>query len=535
MIAKRPPFVEPDGKTITRAWKERYGFAIRAPKTGKVIHFSAFGKPKPGMEDYTYVPTPKQLDFHESVVLNCIIEGSRGTGKSGCIRMDAHMRALAYPGYSYLIVRRTMPELKKSHLKFMSAEMSALGGTFHKTDNIAYYPNGSMGFFSHCETEDDMMKLLSSEYFTIYFDEISTFTWVMIAKVASCARVPEGSELLALVRGGTNPIGVGAAEVRRYYITKDVTPEEDPEYLPDDYQAIHTTLEDNPHIDRVQYIKRLSNLPEHIRRAWLDGEWVVEGAYFHDYKPRRTLPEGYVLNGRPLPAARDTPWHVAEEYPKVKNSQDEYQGVDTPFGWIQIYRAVDWGFSPDPCVCLWIAILPNSRAFVIKERTWRSTTAKEVALAIKRESQDMRIVETYCDPSMFFGSEATDHTSVGDIFENNGVPLTPSKNDRAAAGFAIHEYLNTVLADGLPQVQFYQYTCPFLVRTLGEMRVDKNDPSKIADGNDHWVIALAYFCLGRIGVSQESFESVIPRWMRKKPQDARRRLGYESVRVSSVR
>lgn len=484
--ATRPPFPSPE-------WNAKYAFIIQAPGSDKIIH--------------QYIPTPRQLDYHESTAANCIIEGSRGTGKSLCLRNDCHMRALAYPGYSYLIVRRTFPELKKSHLKFIASEMKAMGGTFHKTDNIAYYPNGSTGFFASCETEDDMMKLLSSEYAAVVLDEISTFTWVMVAKIGSCVRVPDDSGLMAIVRGGTNPIGVGAAEVKRYYITKDVTPEEDPDYDPADYQAIHTTLADNPHIDREQYIKRLSNLPDHIRRAWLDGEWIVEGAYFHDYKPS--------IGGKP--------WHVTDEYPRIKAKNADQ------VGWIQIYRALDWGFSPDPCVCLWIASLPNGRAFVLKEKTWKSTTARKVAEEIVAESAGMRVIETYCDPSMFFNSAATDNTSIGDIFEANGVPLSPSQNDRAAAGFAIHEYLNHILEDGLPQLQIYSFGCPMLLRTIPEMRVHKNDPRKIADGNDHYVICAAYYCMGRIGTSREPRTALQPHWMKKKPA-AVNRLGAESVR-----
>lgn len=511
----RPDFLDANGM-ITDAWKERYQFLVRDKKSGKVIHY--------------YCPTPKQLDFHESMVPNCIIEGSRGTGKSLCIRNDAHMRALACPGYCYLIVRRTMPELKKSHLKFISAEMKAMGGYFHKTDNIAYYKNGSMGFFSHCETEDDMMKLLSSEYDVIYFDEISTFTWVMITKIGSCVRVAEGSGRMGLVRGGTNPIGVGAAEVRRYYITKDMTAEEDPEYHPADYEAIHTTLEDNPHIDRIQYIKRLSNLPEHIRRAWLDGEWIVEGAYFHDYKPQRKVrPEDTILL-QTFQINDLIDWHCINEYPVIA-SRTEVRTLADPFEWIQVYRAFDYGFSPDPSCCLWIAMLPNGRAIVFKEQTWRATAARVIAEDIKRASQGFHIVDTYADPSIFFNQGATEYNSIGDIIENNGVPLTESLNDRAAAGYAIHEYLNTILPDGRPKLQIYAPGCPQLCRTLPEMRTDKLHPEKIANGNDHWVIALAYFCMGDVSVSREHKTSSLPRWMRPK-RGTRRVLGSESVRAS---
>jgi hypothetical protein len=109
----------------------------------------------------------------------------------------------------------------------------------------------------------------------------------------------------------------------------------------------------------------------------------------------------------------------------------------------------------------------------------------------------MRVIETLCDPTMFDGSEATG-SSVGDNFEINRIPLTPSKNNRSAAGFAIHEWLGTVLPDGKPKLQIYAPGCPQLVKTLPEMEIDRNNPERIKDGNDHYVISLAYFCMGAV-------------------------------------
>jgi len=458
-----------------------------------------------GSVAYEYIPTPLQLRFHGSIAPNCILEGSRGTGKSVAIRNDGHMRALTTPGLSYLVLRRSMPEQRKTHLKFIGAEMDTLGGYFNKTESIAYYPNGSTGFYSHCEDDETMIKLLGGEWAVIYFDEVTTFSAEQITKISTCARVPEGSGLTALVRGGTNPIGEGADYVYRYYIAKDITPEEDSDYHPDDYEAIHTVLADNPHVSREQYRKRFSSLPEHIRKAWLDGEWVVEGAYFADFQP--------VRDGKP--------WHVVSELPRV----DGQWLLSLP--WIQVFRVVDWGYWPDPAVCIWLAVLPNGRVIAFKERSWTRATAAEVARDIKNNSAGMRIAETFCDPKMFDGSEATGN-SIGDIFERNGVSLTRSRNDRSAAGFSIHEYLNTVLEDGLPKIQIWDQGCPMLLKTIPMMRMDKKNPARIADGNDHYVISLGYFCQGRVGPSRESHKSAVKPWMRNTSKPWR--VGSESVR-----
>lgn len=477
---------------------------------------------KDGKHKHKYVPAPKQLDFHENETLNCIMEGRRGTGKSWALRNDGHMRALAFPGFTYLIVRRTMGELKKTHLKYIEREMKAFDGEFNKTDGIAKYDNGSLGFYASCNSEDEMLKLLGGDYHAIYFDEITTFTGEQIGKIGTCLRVPQDPNepsILPRLRGGTNPIGVGAEYVHAHFILKDVSYEDEPDYNPADYVAIHLDAADNIYIP-AEYDKQFSGVPAHIRRAWMHGEWIVEGAYFNDF--RKTL------DGKP--------WHVITELPTITLSD----GTEVPVfscRWLIWYRAQDWGFDPDPAVCLWIVSLPNGRVIVMKERDWRMTAARDVAQQILEASPNMRVAESFADPKMFDNEKATEMQSIGNIFEDNGVTLTKSRNDRAQIGFAIHELLNTILDDGLPKLQIFLpeapipgWGCPQLVKTFPLMRVDKNNPTRIADGNDHWVISLGYFCQGRIGASTEdASETVLPWWMQQNDQ-SRLVLGRESVR-----
>jgi hypothetical protein len=237
-------------------------------------------------------------------------------------------------------------------------------------------------------------------------------------------------------------------------------------------------------------------LPEHIRRAWLDGEWISEGMYFADFRQR----------------IDDKPWHVIREMPRVKG---EYL-LDQ--SWISIYRCLDWGYFPDPAVCLWIAVLPDGRAIVFKEKSWRQTLAAQVADEIKRESEGMRVIETFADPSIFAKRGETLY-SVGDIMENQGVPLTSSINDRELFGYAIHDHLNTLI-NGVPKLQVLErsgrYGCPDLIRTIQEVQVDPKDPRKIGQGNDHWVVALAYFCIGQAPPSRDPELSSLRRWMMPK-------------------
>ncbi len=445
-----------------------------------------------GEDRIVYATWPHQSKFHASQTPNLLALGTRGTGKSLMLRMDAIMRCLMIPNFRALIIRRTMPELRRSHLAYIDAEMAAVGGVFLRTVSTGKFSNGSTLVFAHCETEADVMNFLSSEYGFIGFDELSTFTLEQFLKISAAARAPLHANYMAVVRAGSNPLGVGADWMYTWFVDKSVRMEDFPDYNPNDFEMQFSTIDDNPSLDAVQYKARLRNLPEHVRRAWLEGERVVEGMYFMDF--HKTLD--------------DKPWHVIDEAPT-------YQGTPITRGhaWISIYRAIDWGYYPDPAVCLWIAVLPNKWAIVFKEKSWRRTLAADVAKDIKRESEGMRIVESFCDPVMLIKEGQV--YSIGEIFEQNGVPVTAGINDRVLYGYSIHDHLNTII-DGRPKLQIVKSACPDLIRTIPQMRTDSNDPRKIADGEDHWVVGLAYFCMGQAAPSREPGTTTSRRWMKPK-------------------
>lgn len=244
----------------------------------------------------------KHLQAHLSPIKNLLVWGNRGGGKSTWMRFDAHMRALSADGCNLIIVRRTYPELMKTHLIHVKDEMKLLNGEYNKTEHIAYYPNGSKLFFSHVASDSDSLNLLGAEFLAAYFDELSTIPWDFFVKLCASVRVKKGSGRTGVVRAATNPLGPSAAEVFSYFVNKDVEPEDDPDYNPDDWDSIKIQMEDNAqHLDLEDYRKRFSGMPEYLRKAWLDGDFSLENALF-DFK--KTTREG-----------KD--WHVIHEMPYI--------------------------------------------------------------------------------------------------------------------------------------------------------------------------------------------------------------------------
>ena len=263
-----------------------------------------------------YCPNSEMaMDYHLRTEPNVLFYGGRGSGKSVTGRWDAHMKALAFPGFKYCILRRTYPELLKSHLIDVPKEMRFFGGDFNIGTKVARYPNGSLGFFSHCNTEQDVLNLLSAEFYLMFFDEVSTFDWEMFVKLAASCRIPTkfkelmGTTADGYVRAATNPLGVSAEMINRYWVTKDVDLEEDPHYNPNDWYSIKANLEDNPYLSE-SYLARFSGMSTNVRKAWVEGEFSMENALF-DFHP--------VLDGKP--------YHVTNEIdlPKILKSATIYR------------------------------------------------------------------------------------------------------------------------------------------------------------------------------------------------------------------
>lgn len=470
-----------------------------------------------GSQEILYRPHPKQAEFHARTEPNVLMWGGRGSGKSVALRWEAHIRAMSTPGFTYCILRRTYPELQKSHLLYVAGEMRKLGGHFLHGDKIAVYPNGSKGFYSHCSDETDVLNLLSAQFAWMGFDELSTFPWEMFTKLSASVRVPFDSNLIAMVRACTNPLGASAEEINHYFIEKDVDPSVDPEYVPEDWYNIRANLEDNPSIDAVQYRKRFSGQPAYVRKAWLDGEFVTENALFDFYPDRYpTLPNGETGTIR-------QPYHVI---PRIE--------VEELVKKTQIYRAYDHGYFPDPAVCLWIAHLGN-RYIVFHEKTWTKTVAADIAADIKAIDKSLgieRVVNTYCDPTMDIHT-GHDIRTLRDIFESHGVPMEPSLNNREMYATSIHQALSNEIEPNLPKLQIYAKGAPYLVKSIPQMRFNpKKTKSMDNHHHDHPVVALAYFLMSQASYDHNpapTSNSPIPRWMRPKLGE-RDHLGTESVR-----
>ena len=434
------------------------------------------------------------------------------------------MRALAYPGFKYCILRRTYPQLDASHLIDVPKEMYLLGGKYHYGAHIAHYPNGSVGFYRHCSTDKDVYDLLSAEFHLMFFDEISTFEWEMFTKLSASVRVKEGSGLVGMIRAATNPLGVSADMINRYWVLKDIEPEEDERYDKAKWYDIKANLDSNPYVDRQQYLDQLAGkgMAAHTRKAWIEGEFGLENALFN-VQPTKMDKNGHKY-----------PYHYIDslDIPSlVKNAQ--------------IYRAFDMGYFPDPAYCVWIAHLGH-RYIAFHEKFWYKTIVSDIAEDIKKIDEELgikRVVTTFCDPTIDIKTGA-DVRTMKDTFELHGVPMECSVNNREHFAASIHSALAEVAEEAdpnsnqydVPRLQIYVQGrfvgCPYLAKTLPLQRYDEKNPLRLADHpDDHPTVSVAYFLISTGAMEHKKLlgPTRIRKWMKDK-LTAKTYLGNNNVR-----
>lgn len=443
-----------------------------------------------GTEEVLYEPTEKGKLFHQAEEHFVLGEGGRNSGKSFALRWDAHLRCMMQPGFRALLLRRTFPQLRGSHFDKAEREGALLGcpKPFHKSEYYLTYSNGSKLQFGHCESDSAVMDYLSQEWDWIGFDELTTFTFDQFIRISASARSAVTSGRKAYVRAATNPVGIGASWVKRYFIDKNVSETENPGYDPRDYRSIKMNIGDNPHADLDAYTKILSSQPnESLRRAYRDGEWLVEGQFFAEFREN-------TLDGKP--------WHVIPELPL-------YKGIPLlQCEWLNIVRVVDWGFSEaEPGYCGWIAMLPDNSAILFKEWVFHGLTEEEVADGIKERSEGMHIRMTLCDPRMC--AEVVGE-STAEIFGRRGVPVIPADNKREQGWLRMHTWLMATTFIGTTEVPRLRFLGPqlgdntlgagYAIRSIPSLQVDPKCPSDTFQQTgveDHAADAIRYWASNR--------------------------------------
>lgn len=388
--------------------------------------------------------------------------GARGGGKSWAVRQKAKLLALRYPGIKILIIRRTYPELRENHILPMMLDLAGLA-RYKETERVFLFPNRSRIRFGYCETDMDVGQYQGQEYDVIFIDEATQFTEYQYNHIRACNRgVNQFPHRIYLT---CNPGGVGHAWVKRLFIDRDFKPTERPE----DYLFIPAKVYDNKALlqEDPDYLAMLENLPEELRRAWLEGDWnVFAGQYFTEFRAER---------------------HVVEPY-------------EIPPDWRR-YRAIDYGL--DMCAVLWAAFSPEGSCVIYRELYQPELVVSEAARKIQEMSGNETIYATLA-PGDLWGRSADTGKSQAELFGEAGILFSRVENrDRVSGWMNLKEWM-TIRGGQSPLAIFSN--CKDLIRTLPLLQHDPHRPNDCADTPHeltHAPDALRYLLAGRPAPNRE--------------------------------
>ena len=247
--------------------------------------------------DDFYSPFPQQKLFHDSKAKYRLFGGAAGPGKTKALLMEAIYRAQQVPGSDSLLLRRTYPELESSLLAYFRRDVPReFYKKYNESKHVVTWRNGSTTRFGYCRNENDVYRYQGAEFLFIGLDELTHFTLKQWQFLTSRNRCPVPGSRCSMA-GATNPGNIGHAWVKALWIDRVAPPgfEQSGQYHRKDYEYIPARLADNPiYANDAEYRRTLAVLPEHLRKAFLDGDWnVFAGQYFDifDYGRHTARPE----------------------------------------------------------------------------------------------------------------------------------------------------------------------------------------------------------------------------------------------------
>ena len=231
-----------------------------------------------------YKPFPRQAQFHASRAKYRLFGGAAGPGKTKALLWEAIRQANQTPGCDTLLLRRTYPELEASLLNYFRRDVpKRLYRSYNEAKHIVTWQNGSTTRFGYCRNESDVYQYQGAEFLFIGLDELTHFTLKQWQFLTSRNRCPVKGTFPCMA-GASNPGNIGHAWVKALWVDAAPPPgfERPDAYDPRDYDFIRARLDDNPiYANDAEYRRTLEALPEHLRRAFLDGDWnVFAGQYF---------------------------------------------------------------------------------------------------------------------------------------------------------------------------------------------------------------------------------------------------------------
>lgn len=355
-----------------------------------------------------YKPNAKQKRFHACGADEVLYGGAKGGGKSCALVMEALAYGLEHAGARMGLFRETYEQLDANLVREWKSKVPKELYTYNESKHCATLVNGTQVLFRYIRNRQDAEHYQGQEFDWIGIDEITFFLedWVQI--LLSCMRSAKGFP--TRFRATCNPGGIGHIWVKERYI------------LPTNYGQktisdtvtgntiafIPATVYDNSVLmaNDPAYVKRLENLPEAQKRAFLFGDWdVFEGQYYPEWRQDIHVKQPYTL----------------------------------PREWKR-FRSLDYGL--DCCCCHWWAVDSQGRLTVYRELHESNLNLSQAAKRIIELSPPDEVYDyTVASPDLWNRRQDTGKSGMEVMLENGLTGLIPADDRRVEGWRILREYL----------------------------------------------------------------------------------------------
>lgn len=415
--------------------------------------------------------------------------GAAGGSKTLSMIMLFIRYAWRWPGWRALFVRETYDELDENVFpelrKIGYAE--EIGGrwkagrhelNFHGRNHDGL-PESAIRF-RYLAKLDDVGRRQGGSYNAVGIDERTKLPPGVAGALLDRIRTAMPGVPVLGMRSTGNPGGRAHGELKRDYVTatdkgaKTLTVE-----LPDSDDTITrryipAKATDNPYLDKSYFTRTLAAIPDpQRRRAMRDGDWdVFAGQFFEEWNSDRHV----------VPA----------------------DAIELAASWKR-YEGIDYGRSAPFCM-LRAAIDNDGRAWVCSELYKSGLDEQEQAVLIIADEQakDPGLkISRAGDPSMW--AKVSSAKSIEQVYREHGVLMVKASNDRVNGWARVHQFLAEGPAcqyhaglgwDTCPRLHVFAGAAPNLVRTIGDLPRDKNNPEDLdTDSEDHAADAIRYLLI----------------------------------------
>lgn len=434
------------------------------------------------MQETIWKPQPKQRLAMSCPATELFFGGAAGGGKSDFLLGDFLQGAAKYgKRWRGIIFRQTYPQLEELQIR-ANELFKPLGATYRDKSATWFFPNRATLKFRHLENDKACNNYQGHQYTWIGIDELGNYpteyVWTfMLSRLRSAYGIP------CYIRGTANPGGVGHGWLKHRFIDGAVPNQirkievVDPNTGETFYQTrvfVPSKLTDNQILMKNDpgYKTSLLTLPEHMRRALLEGDWsVFAGQIFSEFTTDTHVVKPFALN---------------------------------PGDWFK-FCAMDWGYNK-PFSIGWYAV--NSEGRMVRYKEWYGCkegemnvgvqlTAKKVAEKAWEMSVTEGITDMVADSAIWNhdGNGDKDAKAIVDYFEEVGFKMHKSNKDRVNGLVVCHESLVTKDHDGVPLFTCFP-TCYAFIRTIPMLTPDPNKPEDVDTRlEDHVYDEWRYACM----------------------------------------